>query len=54
MFPRGVSHYVDLMEELIPQMKDATVRTAIDTGCGVSHIMLLNTLLVRIFENLLT
>lgn len=36
MFPRGVSHYVDLMQDLIPEMKDGTVRTAIDTGCGVS------------------
>lgn len=37
MFPKGVSHYVDLMEALIPQMKDGTIRTAIDTGCGVSY-----------------
>lgn len=36
MFPKGVSHYVDLMEALIPQMKDGTIRTAIDTGCGVA------------------
>ncbi|KAK9716115.1 hypothetical protein RND81_06G212000 [Saponaria officinalis] len=36
MFPKGVSHYVDLMVDLIPQMKDGTVRTAIDTGCGVA------------------
>lgn len=36
MFPNGVSKYVDLMENLIPEMKDGTVRTAIDTGCGVS------------------
>jgi hypothetical protein len=36
MFPRGVSHYVDLMQDLIPEMKDGTVRTAIDTGCGVA------------------
>lgn len=37
MFPRGVSEYVDLMQSLIPEMKDGTVRTAIDTGCGVSN-----------------
>lgn len=36
MFPNGVSAYVDLMQNLIPGMKDGTVRTAIDTGCGVS------------------
>ncbi|XP_074264633.1 putative methyltransferase PMT21 [Silene latifolia] len=36
MFPKGVSHYVDLMVDLIPQMKDGTIRTAIDTGCGVA------------------
>ncbi|KAJ6712183.1 SAM-DEPENDENT METHYLTRANSFERASE [Salix purpurea] len=38
MFPRGVGAYVDLMQDLIPEMKDGTIRTAIDTGCGVlSH-----------------
>lgn len=36
MFPNGVSAYVDLMTNLIPGMKDGTVRTAIDTGCGVA------------------
>ncbi|XP_050212419.1 probable methyltransferase PMT20 [Mercurialis annua] len=36
MFPRGVGAYVDLMEDLIPEMKDGTIRTAIDTGCGVA------------------
>ncbi|MFS7943800.1 putative sterol 24-C-methyltransferase [Helianthus anomalus] len=36
MFPNGVSAYVDLMQNLIPGMKDGTVRTAIDTGCGVA------------------
>ncbi|XP_057518863.1 probable methyltransferase PMT21 [Amaranthus tricolor] len=36
MFPNGVSQYVNLMEDLIPQMKDGTIRTAIDTGCGVA------------------
>ncbi|XP_047325726.1 probable methyltransferase PMT21 [Impatiens glandulifera] len=36
MFPNGVSKYVDSMEALIPEMKDGTVRTAIDTGCGVA------------------
>lgn len=41
MFPNGVGSYVDLMEALIPGMKDGTVRTAIDTGCGVSRLSLL-------------
>ncbi|KAK9095638.1 hypothetical protein Scep_027107 [Stephania cephalantha] len=36
MFPNGVGEYVDLMQNLIPEMKDGTVRTAIDTGCGVA------------------
>ncbi|XP_052210327.1 probable methyltransferase PMT20 [Diospyros lotus] len=36
MFPKGVSAYVDLMQDLIPEMQDGTVRTAIDTGCGVA------------------
>lgn len=40
MFPNGVGKYVDLMEDLIPEMKDGTVRTAIDTGCGVSASLL--------------
>lgn len=42
MFPHGVSAYVDLMQDLIPEMKDGTIRTAIDTGCGVSHLRLLS------------
>lgn len=41
MFPNGVSEYVDLMQDLIPGMKDGSVRTAIDTGCGVSPIYML-------------
>ncbi|KAK4786779.1 hypothetical protein SAY86_010612 [Trapa natans] len=36
MFPAGVSAYVDQMQDLIPEMKDGTIRTAIDTGCGVA------------------
>uniref|UniRef100_A0A7N0U447 Methyltransferase n=1 Tax=Kalanchoe fedtschenkoi TaxID=63787 RepID=A0A7N0U447_KALFE len=36
MFPNGVGAYVDLIRDLIPEMKDGTVRTAIDTGCGVA------------------
>ncbi|OIW10720.1 hypothetical protein TanjilG_27666 [Lupinus angustifolius] len=35
-FPNGVGEYVDLMQNLIPEMGDGTVRTAIDTGCGVA------------------
>jgi len=36
MFPNGVGEYIDRMELLIPGMKDGSVRTALDTGCGVS------------------
>jgi hypothetical protein len=36
MFPKGVGEYLDHMAELIPGMKDGSVRTALDTGCGVS------------------
>lgn len=36
MFHNGVKFYVDLMQDLIPEMKNGTIRTAIDTGCGVS------------------
>ncbi|KAJ8504535.1 hypothetical protein OPV22_005421 [Ensete ventricosum] len=36
MFPNGVGAYVDLMQDLIPGMKNGTIRTAIDTGCGVA------------------
>lgn len=35
MFPNGVGEYVNLMEELIPEMKSGRIRTALDTGCGV-------------------
>eukprot|EP01018_Ginkgo_biloba_P018085 Gb_15434 [translate_table: standard] len=40
MFPRGVGEYLDLMEELIPGMKDGSVRTALDTGCGFTKLTL--------------
>ncbi|MCO5554911.1 hypothetical protein L7F22_008449 [Adiantum nelumboides] len=36
MFPNGVGEYIDRMEDLIPGMKDGSVRTALDTGCGVA------------------
>ncbi|XP_031502780.1 probable methyltransferase PMT21 [Nymphaea colorata] len=36
MFPNGVGEYVDRMETLIPGMKDGSIRTALDTGCGVA------------------
>ncbi|XP_042403490.1 probable methyltransferase PMT20 isoform X1 [Zingiber officinale] len=36
MFPNGVGEYVKLMQDLIPGMKNGTIRTAIDTGCGVA------------------
>lgn len=36
MFPNGVAEYVENMEELIPGMKDGSIRTTLDTGCGVA------------------
>lgn len=36
MFPNGVSEYVDRLAELVPGIKDGTIRTALDTGCGVA------------------
>lgn len=35
MFPRGADAYIDDINELIP-LTDGSIRTAIDTGCGVS------------------
>lgn len=35
MFPRGADAYIDDINELIP-LTGGTIRTAIDTGCGVS------------------
>jgi len=34
MFPRGASAYIDDIGKLI-NLKDGSIRTAIDTGCGV-------------------
>lgn len=38
MFPRGVGAYNNLMQELLPEMTDGTIRVALDTGCGVSLV----------------
>ena len=35
MFPRGADAYIDDISNLIP-LNDGSIRTAIDTGCGVS------------------
>lgn len=35
MFPRGASAYIDDIGKLI-NLKDGSIRTALDTGCGVS------------------
>ncbi|CAA3008624.1 probable methyltransferase PMT18 [Olea europaea subsp. europaea] len=35
MFPRGADAYIDDINELIP-LSDGTIRTAVDTGCGVA------------------
>ena len=34
MLPQGVDKYIDELAEVIP-ISDGTVRTALDTGCGV-------------------
>lgn len=35
MFPRGADAYIDEIAALIPGLTDGTIRTAVDTGCGV-------------------
>ncbi|KAK1296663.1 putative methyltransferase PMT15 [Acorus calamus] len=35
MFPRGADVYIDGIEKLVP-LRDGSIRTAIDTGCGVA------------------
>lgn len=39
MFPRGADAYIDDIGKII-NLKDGSVRTAIDTGCGVSFYYL--------------
>jgi hypothetical protein len=39
MFPRGAGAYIDEIAALIP-LSDGSIRTAIDTGCGVSLLFL--------------
>jgi len=36
MFPNGADAYIDDIGKLI-NLKDGSIRTAIDTGCGVSN-----------------
>lgn len=38
MFPNGADAYIDDIGKLI-NLKDGSIRTAIDTGCGVSTIL---------------
>lgn len=38
MFPNGADAYIDDIGKLI-NLKDGSIRTAIDTGCGVSYIL---------------
>ena len=38
MFPRGADAYIDDIDKLI-NLKDGSIRTAIDTGCGVRSIL---------------
>ncbi|KAG5058690.1 hypothetical protein JHK86_013686 [Glycine max] len=40
MFPRGADAYIDDINELIP-LTSGTIRTAIDTGCGVNGLYLI-------------
>ncbi|KAL8155780.1 hypothetical protein AgCh_000983 [Apium graveolens] len=37
IFLNGVGAYIDMMEDLILEMKNGTIRTAIDTGCRVAR-----------------
>lgn len=39
MFPQGADAYIDELATVIP-IADGTVRTALDTGCGVCHFYL--------------
>lgn len=41
MFPRGAGAYIDEIGKLI-NLRDGSIRTAIDTGCGVSSVFQLN------------
>ena len=34
MFPQGADKYIDELAKVIP-ISDGTIRTALDTGCGV-------------------
>ena len=40
MFPRGADAYIDDIGKLI-NLKDGSIRTAIDTGCGVRNVLTL-------------
>lgn len=39
MFPNGADAYIDDISRLI-NLKDGSIRTAIDTGCGVRTILI--------------
>jgi hypothetical protein len=45
MFPRGADAYIDDIDELIP-LRSGNIRTAIDTGCGVSSLYFILTYLL--------
>lgn len=40
MFPHGADAYIDELASVIP-IKDGSIRTALDTGCGVCHLVYL-------------
>lgn len=50
MFPRGADAYIDDIGKII-RLKDGSIRTAIDTGCGVrfSDLSLLNVFFFFVF-----
>lgn len=38
MFPHGADAYIDELASVIP-IKDGSIRTALDTGCGVWYLI---------------
>lgn len=48
MFPNGADAYIDDIGKLI-NLKDGSIRTAIDTGCGVRNLWSLTTSLFNLF-----
>eukprot|EP00244_Chara_vulgaris_P013459 TRINITY_DN769_c0_g1_i1.p1 TRINITY_DN769_c0_g1~~TRINITY_DN769_c0_g1_i1.p1 ORF type:complete len:603 (+),score=95.09 TRINITY_DN769_c0_g1_i1:436-2244(+) len=36
MFPKGADEYIDRLEKILPALGDGSIRTVLDTGCGVA------------------